>query len=133
MRAQHGHTLNSHLHPPPSFLLLISDLVYAQLHILPSPDTWGSRVTCAEVRLFLTLAAADQEQPPRPPHPPPPTTTTHLKCSPLSPVMLIPASSSLVDALCPRSSNTITSAEACVGGGGGGGLPSLRGHECQLV
>lgn len=57
------------------------------------PDTWGSQVTCAEVTLFLTLPAADQEESPPP--------TTPLKCNPFSPVILIPASSFLVDALCP--------------------------------
>lgn len=61
MRAQHGHALVPPLcHPPPSHLW---PGLCATAHIT---FTWRLGVTCAEVRLFLTLKAADQEYtPPR--------------------------------------------------------------------
>lgn len=85
-------------------------------HTLPSPDTWGARVTCAEVRLFLTLPPADQEQPPS------------LYTFKMESCYTDSSISSLVDALCPCSFNTISAQQRLVGG-----RPGLRGHECQLV
>lgn len=96
MRAQLSHTLL-----PPLYPRLISDPVYAQPHILPSPDAFGGvgGVTCLEGRLFLTFSAAGQEYPP-------------YKNNPLSPVILTLLSPSLFASLIQYQQN-----RGCRGGG----------------
>lgn len=96
MRSQLGHTLLPPLYPP----RLISDPVYAQPHILPSPDAWGGGHLCWREVIPDLLSNWSRH-----------------KNNPLSPVILTPLSSSLFASLIQYQQNRGCqgAVPACVG------------------